>query len=295
MTMPITIGIAGWAAKDWDGVVYPRGEKDWLAYVARHFDHVEISSTFHSAPSEHAAGLWALSVADNPRFTFSARAWRRFTHETDRAYSKEDVRTFRESLMPLVDSGRLVCLLFQFPHQFRDSPEHRSHLKRLADDFRDCARLVVELRSASWQRPELMLGLGKLGFSVAVFDMPMTIESFAWKTVVTGPLAYARLHGRNAEAWFNRTSTEEEKYNYTYTMAELKEILERAKALAATSEAQAVYLIANNHFAGQGAANALQLNFLLTGKPQVVPSPLLAKHPWLEEIATAEEGELFPL
>ena len=178
MSIPIIVGTAGWSYKDWEGVVYPKGQKERLGYLARYLDHVEINTTFYHPPAERASAQWALAVADNPGFTFSAKAWRRFTHETDRPYQRDERDRFKESLLPLAESGRLVSLLFQFPHYFRNSPEHRALLRRLADDFREDFSLVLELRSRSWQHPELMLGLGRLGYSVAVVDMPLADDSF---------------------------------------------------------------------------------------------------------------------
>ena len=45
----IRIGPAGWAYKDWEGIVYPKPKPrgfDPVVYLARHFDTIEINSSF---------------------------------------------------------------------------------------------------------------------------------------------------------------------------------------------------------------------------------------------------------
>ena len=121
MSAPIVVGTSGWDYRDWEERFHPAGEKDALGFYARYFDHVEIAASFANPPAERAAARWALAVADNPRFTFSAVAWRRFTHETERPYRAEDVARFSESLLPLVESGRLREVLFQFPRSLNRS------------------------------------------------------------------------------------------------------------------------------------------------------------------------------
>lgn len=45
----IRIGAAGWAYKDWNGIVYPQPKPrgfDPLGYIAKYFNTVEINSSF---------------------------------------------------------------------------------------------------------------------------------------------------------------------------------------------------------------------------------------------------------
>ena len=52
-------GAAGWSYADWEGVVYPRKKPRGfhaLAYLAEHFDLVEINSSFYSVPRDGSAG-----------------------------------------------------------------------------------------------------------------------------------------------------------------------------------------------------------------------------------------------
>ncbi|MCX7975217.1 MAG: DUF72 domain-containing protein, partial [Candidatus Aminicenantes bacterium] len=102
--------------------------------------------------------------------------------------------------------------------------------------------------------------------------------------IVTRPdFAYVRLHGRNYRDWFREEAGRDERYNYLYTKEELEEWVGRIKKLAENTEK--IYIITNNHFRGQALANALQLRNLLTGEKLEIPPLLLAKYPFLREIA----------
>ena len=84
MSNIIRIGPAGWAYKDWEGVVYPQkpGAKfDPLEYVARFFNTIEINSSFYRPFTVSAAKSWASRVAETREFMFTAKLHRVFTHE----------------------------------------------------------------------------------------------------------------------------------------------------------------------------------------------------------------------
>jgi uncharacterized protein YecE (DUF72 family) len=74
---------------------------------------------------------------------------------------------------------------------------------------------------------------------------------------------YMRLHGRNADQWW-RHSKAEDRYNYLYSVDELKEFSETADA--ARRLVKKVYLYANNHFSAKSVANAVMIKRQL-GEP----------------------------
>jgi len=70
----IRVGPAGWAYKDWEGIVYPKPKPqgfDPVAYLTRDFDAIEINSSFYGPPRPAAAKAWAKHAGGNPRFRFS--------------------------------------------------------------------------------------------------------------------------------------------------------------------------------------------------------------------------------
>ena len=72
----VLVGPAGWAYKDWNGVVYPTPRtRDFhqATYLAEFFDTIEINTSFyHPLQASHAA-QWIRRVAANPRFLFTAK------------------------------------------------------------------------------------------------------------------------------------------------------------------------------------------------------------------------------
>src|SRR5688500_17023665 len=112
----IYFGPAGWLYKDWTGVFYPDPKPkafDPLSFTAQYFDVIEINTTFYRPPEAQIVRGWGERVSANPRFRFTAKAWRGFTHE--RKYSAADVDQFLKGIDPLLSAGRLGALLLQFP------------------------------------------------------------------------------------------------------------------------------------------------------------------------------------
>jgi uncharacterized protein YecE (DUF72 family) len=77
---------------------------------------------------------------------------------------------------------------------------------------------------------------------------------------VTSDSAYVRLHGRNKEKWHEHEEAWE-RYDYSYSPAELAEWAGRIKELGRS--ASRVYVYFNNHFHGKAARNALELKAML--------------------------------
>ena len=102
---------------------------------------------------------------------------------------------------------------------------------------------------------------------------------YGFREHVTAPVGYVRLHGRNYKDWFRKTAGRDERYDYLYSAAELKPWAERTKALALEPSVTDVYVVNNNHFAGQAVTNALMLEAQVTQKPVKVPETLLSAYP----------------
>ena len=284
------VGVAGWSYGDWEDVVYPRSERDKLAYMARYLDCIEINTSFYRPVAPRMAEKWLRSIAQNPRFRFTAKLWQRFTHQTEEEYAPKDVEVFTEGLRPLTDAGKLMALLVQFPFFFRDSLLSRDLLSRIAGDFADYPR-VLEVRDVSWSEPEALEFIRDLDMNIACLDMPLSKSAFRETALVTGPLGYLRMHGRNREAWFSKDAGRDEKYNYLYSGAELDQIIGRVEKMREV--ARLVVVIWNNHFRGQAAVNAFQALSRLLGRRVSVPELLRKSYPELRAISQEEGGSLF--
>ncbi|MBA4387479.1 MAG: hypothetical protein C0404_05820 [Verrucomicrobia bacterium] len=277
----ISIGLAGWSYPDWTGYVYPKGLKDYLGFIAPYFDCIEINSTFYRPPEARLAAGWAKKVEELSGFFFTAKLHQDVTHKGE--ILPEMVGAFRDGLGPLSSQGRLRHLLAQFSYAFTDSPANRDHLSRIRDGFSDIANLTLELRHASWQADHAAEFLRSLQASVANLDYPVGSQSYKpWITGI-GEHSYLRLHGRNSEKWFSKGAGRDEVYNYLYGAEEVKQIANRAAEIATMSKS--LTLIANNHYQGKEAVNALQIKALITGGKVAVPPLLLERYPQLKEIA----------
>jgi uncharacterized protein YecE (DUF72 family) len=293
--IPIRVGTAGWAYEDWNSIVYParpgRGF-DRLGLMASLFDTNEINSSFYRIPPPRMTADWARRVAHNPRFAFTAKLFRGFTHE--RKAGAADAKAFTQAAEPLAQAGRLGCLLAQFPFSFHDSGENRSWLKDLLEKF-STFPLAVEFRHASWDTAETRDLLSRHGAAFVNIDQPTLDGNLPPTSHVTAPLAYYRFHGRNAPKWFGPDTSNEERYNYLYSEAELSPWVDRIRqagnALASRrgedAAARGVYVILNNHFRGQAVANAIQIQTMLTGESSDVPETLRETYPALVPVTTA--------
>jgi uncharacterized protein YecE (DUF72 family) len=272
----IRFGIAGWDYDDWWGPVYPPDRKgkrsfDPLTYLAGYLDTIEINSTFYRPASERSAASWARRVARNPDFRFTAKLYQRFTHQRREAWTQPEVDEVRRGLTPLMEAGRLGCLLVQFPWSFKREDTSREWLGDVVTAFAEFP-LVVEVRHASWNVPEFYAGLRERGVGAVNIDQPIFRHSITPGAEVTSGVGYVRLHGRNYENWFRDAAESHERYDYLYSKDELDGWLERIHEVA--DRARDTYVITNNHYRGQGPANALMLRKMY-GADVTVPPELI--------------------
>jgi len=292
----IRIGTAGWSYKDWEGVFYPAGMQQRrqhpLDLLAQCFDMVEINTSFYGHIKPHIAKLWVRrTTAVNPKFMFTAKLHRSFTHnplavmEPTSAASirpnDEDEQLAREGLEALAGEGKLGALLIQFPVSFKNTSLNREYVEQLARQFIEYPR-VVEVRHDSWNNPETINYFTRRNIAFCNIDQPLIGRSIGATEHVTSPLGYVRLHGRNYDQWFEAEKPHD-RYNYLYSEVELNGWKEKIERIA--HKAEVTYVVANNHFEAKGGVNALQLKHMLTGKRVLAPEPLLTHYPELKAIA----------
>ena len=275
------VGVAGWDYPDWNGVVYPAGTSkgfDRLAWLAGFVDCIEINTTFYRPVTPRIAASWARRVADRPGFKFTAKAHRSWTHEP-----WDDPRPLvpptLDGLSPIREAGLLGALLVQFPQSFHWNPAARTRLGQLLDGLSEWP-IVVEARHVSWDDDRAAAFVHELGAGWCVVDQPRIGASTApARPRVTSAVGYLRLHGRNADAWFDEGAGRDRRYDYLYTVDELQPLATSARGMA--TRAQAVYAVANNHFRGQAVVAALQLKHLIQGVEPEAPPSLAAVYPGL--------------
>lgn len=144
------VGTMGFGYKEWLGPFYPRRTKsaDYLSFYARHFDTVELDTTFHAAPDRARVRKWAASVPDHFRFT--AKVPRGITHDAplDRGGPLLlDFLSVMEEMGP-----KLGPLLIQLPPTL--TVANLPRLATLISKVPAEVPLAVEFRHNSWWQPQ---------------------------------------------------------------------------------------------------------------------------------------------
>lgn len=283
----LRIGPAGWAYKDWNGVVYPaerpRGFRE-LAFIAELFNTVEINTSFYRPISPNMASSWLEQVAANTHFRFTAKLWRGFTHL--RNAGAEDERLVKAGLNPLLENGRLGALLLQFPWSFRNDAENRRYLFDLRNRFREFP-LVLEVRHSSWSDPGVYSALEQLEIGLCNIDQPLFSRSVKPGAEVTSAVGYVRLHGRNYKSWFTESTYHGERYDYLYSPEELDPWIDRIREV--DGAARETYVVTNNHYLGKAVVNGLELTSILEDRRVTPPVSLMERYPELRAIAQLDE------
>ena len=259
------IGCSGFSYTDWKGVFYPNSihQSEMILYYEKFFDVLELNFSFYRMPERDQIRSF---LEKTKRLEFSIKAPSLFTHE--RIYTAEDVERFQHALEPLVESGRFICILFQFPQSFHWNDYAREYLLKLSEDFSGVDR-VIEPRNRSFLKSEVLMDLELMGFSVANVDAPRLPGLFLGPWRIVGAINYVRLHGRNSEKWYEG-ETSSSRYNYLYSDEDLEEIRQK---LIKTFDGSVTYVFFNNHYRAKAVVNALRLKEMF-GERVKFPSSL---------------------
>jgi uncharacterized protein YecE (DUF72 family) len=255
--MAIRIGTSGFSYQDWVGPVYPEGlpKQEWLPYYAQEFSTCELNFSYYRIPG--AATLQSIADKVPDGFLFSIKAYKGITHE--REEPEPQMERFRASLAPLIDAGKLACVLAQFPYSFHANRENYAYLERVREGFGDLP-VVVEFRSREWIHRRTFEFLRRLDLGYCCVDQPRFKSLVPPVAEVTGPVGYVRFHGRNYQKWWQHDEAWE-RYDYAYSDEELLEWVPKITQLDEEAPLTLVYM--NNHWAGQAVGTARQLTELI--------------------------------
>jgi uncharacterized protein YecE (DUF72 family) len=233
----VRIGCSGWMYDDWRGRLYPErcAKRKWLEEYARHFDTVEVNSTFYRLAKRSGVEGWVRQTP--PEFEFAVKASRYLTHIRRLVNIEEGIQRFYEPLAPMIGAGRLGPVLWQLPENFhRDDERLAGWLNVLPP-----GRHTIEFRHQSWFVPEVMDMLRSREVALTIGHHPerpfQTLEATAdWR--------FLRFHygarGRGGN----------------YSKREIAEWGERIKQWRRT---ETVYAYFNNDWRGFAPANAKEL------------------------------------
>ena len=296
--MTVLIGTASWSSKTLvdSARFYPPGVSSAearLRYYASRFPLVEVDSSYYAMPTPATVQLWAERTPDD--FTMNVKAFRLFTgHPTSPTVLAKDIRAalppsrkanlylrdvpaeivnelwrrFMEALAPLRASSKLGLVHFQFPPWLLRNAEGHAHVRMCVERMAGHT-LSVEFRQQSWFADERAVASTlaferELGVVHTVVDGPQGFANSVpalWE--VTHPhYALLRLHGRNVETWnIKGASDSSERFNYDYPEAELNELAQKVKRIAA--QALSTHVVFNNNMEDQGQRNAASLSAFL--------------------------------
>ena len=264
--MTLRVGTSGFSFDDWLGRAYPLGlaKTKMLEHYESvlGFDTVELNFTYYAMPTPKT--LASMVSRTGPDFCFVVRSHKDMTHDIwadwDRRVLKDtgDVfRAFRAGISPLVDSGRLGCVLVQLPVFFYPVPQNLEYLQKIPA-LMPGVSIVVEFRNRAWLRPDAFRMLAECGMGCCVVDEPKLSRLMPFDPRRTSDIAYFRFHGRN-QNWFN--ASREERYNYLYSTTELDEFIPPLRSVSAGAKTTFVFF--NNCHAGAAARNALMMKQML--------------------------------
>jgi len=261
----IKLGTSGFSFPDWNGTVYPIGlrERDRLSFYEKElgFNVLEVNFTYYTLPSQKSFA--AMSQKTSKEFEFVVKAFKGMTHEIrDKETgamldNQETFKKFKYSLAPLVEDGKLVCVLAQFPYGFFPNRENMGYLERFKEAMIDVP-LVFEFRNQTWLKDQTFQFLEKNGVGFCIVDEPKLPNLMPYLPRATSETGYFRLHGRNPN-WFNVPTSV--RYDYLYSEAELKEFVPDIKDISKKTAKTLVFF--NNCHAGSAAKNAAQMAKLL--------------------------------
>ena len=253
----IYVGTSGFSYDDWVGNFYPAGlpKREWLIYYAREFDTCEVNSTFYTLPKPTT--LEAMAGKTGEGFLFSIKANQEMTHQ--REDNVPVFETFCQVLKPIIDAGKLGCILAQFPFSFwfnRRNWEYLGLFKERLDEL----PVVIEFRNAQWLRSEVFDWLRHHDLGFCCVDEPQLPNLLPPIAEVTSKIGYVRFHGRNSAKWWQHEQAYE-RYDYSYTPQELSEWLPRIRKLDSMTEK--TFIFANNHWRGQAIGTIRQLRMMM--------------------------------
>jgi uncharacterized protein YecE (DUF72 family) len=185
------VGTSGWNYPHWKRRFYPEGlgAGHWLAHYAGQFATVELNRSFYRLPSPENFADWAAQTPEG--FLIAVKATRFTTHIKRLKDAPQTVANLLEAARELGD--KLGPVLFQLPPTMTYSAQR---LQGLLDylttqDLAPGLRSVLEVRNASWLRPECFKQLEEARVALCLADHPALTVSGP----LTAPFVYVRRHG----------------------------------------------------------------------------------------------------
>ena len=264
MTAKITMGMTTWT----EHPVLIHGEQRpvTLNEYAQHFPTVEVDTFFYALPQMKTIQNWLTMVPEDFQFIVKANQGMTLHKRNQEKGEVEQLfAQYRRTVAPLVASGQLKTILFQFPPYFDASVADIDYLKMVRTWLGDLP-VAVELRNSSWYQPGVVDALVSycqdLKFTLVAADEPHDqVTAVPFKLVTTNP-DLLRLYGRNKKGWANQgQSWRKTRTLYKYSDQELATFAQQVQQL--TPQPREVCIIFNNNSGKDAAPNALALQKMM--------------------------------
>jgi uncharacterized protein YecE (DUF72 family) len=237
---PIRIGCSGWNYAAWKEPFYEgRPARDWLEHYARHFDTVEVNTTFYRLPRRDSVAAWERIVPED--FRFAVKASRYLTHIKRLRDLGPGLDRFYACIEPLVRSPKLGPILWQLPPNF---PRDDARLADAIARFPRAQRHAIEFRHPSWFTDGVYALLREHDVALVIGDRP---EVHAFQThELTTSWTFVRFHHGSRGRRGN------------YSESELRDWAARIRGFGVET-----YAYFNNDWEAFAVRNALRLKELL--------------------------------
>jgi uncharacterized protein YecE (DUF72 family) len=196
----LRVGTSSWSSQDWVGVFYPAGTApaDFIAEYAKHFNTVEVDSTFYRSPSLALVRNWQARTPAG--FLLAAKFPQVITHEKVLVDCASELAEFLNAMDHLGD--KLGPLLLQFPYfskqAFPQPQEFFARLAKFLDQLPRGRAYAIELRNKYWINDRLLDLLRARKISLALIDHPWMTpidQLVAKQDMVTADFVYLRWLG----------------------------------------------------------------------------------------------------
>jgi uncharacterized protein YecE (DUF72 family) len=209
-----------------------------LEYYSKHFDTVELNSTFYRLPEGKTFESWYKRTPKN--FIFALKAWRFITHIKKLKDCKDLFETFLKRALILKE--KLGPILFQLPPFLKANFQvFKDFCQMVKKSSPKNLRFAFEFRNESWCNEEIYQILKKFNFAWVVVDSPSWPKVFK----VCANFFYVRMHGSKIL------------FGSKYTKKELKDLAEKIKKWK--KQNLDVYVYFNNDVKGYAVENAKEL------------------------------------
>jgi uncharacterized protein YecE (DUF72 family) len=301
MTGRVVVGTSSWSDPGFVAAWYPpkMPARERLAWYAKHFEAVELNSSFYALPSPDSARRWAEVTPQ--RFTFNVKLHRLLSRHAASVDSlPPDLRAgtqtnqkqnviltpgleaaladrLIEAVAPLEAASKLGVFILQLSPAFSPDRHNLSELDRLIGRFVRMP-IAVELRHRGWVQEHTVaqtmeyFRARKAAFVCVDAPAGNHVPIMPPIDAVTLPqIAYIRAHGRNTEGYMSG-KTVAERFGYVYSDNELDEIAQRADSLA--RDAEAVHVMFNNNRADDAPRAATRFKQIIGQSPQPAETQL---------------------